>query len=91
MRSFARAVRMALRFRFTLLAAFVCSLLVGALWGANIGTLYPFVEIVFQGESLQHSVARKLDDAQPAPGAERCALCAADARAVRGRRDPQGR
>ncbi len=64
MRSFARAIRMALRFRFTLLASLACSLLVGILWGANIGTLYPFVEIVFQGESLQKSTARKLDEAQ---------------------------
>jgi ATP-binding cassette subfamily B protein/subfamily B ATP-binding cassette protein MsbA len=64
MASFLRAVRRTLRYRYSLLAATVFSLLVGTLWGANIGAIYPFVEIVFQGESLQDSIASKLADAE---------------------------
>jgi len=64
MRSYLRAVRQAFRYRFTLLAAMVCSLMVGALWGANIGTLYPFIEVIFQGESLQQSTTRELAEAE---------------------------
>lgn len=60
MRSFFRAVRAALRYRFTLAAAMLCSLAIGTLWGANIGALYPFVEIVFRGESLQESYEKKI-------------------------------
>ncbi len=41
-----------------------CSLTVGVLWGANIGTLYPFVQIVFRGESLQQSVSQTLAEAE---------------------------
>jgi ATP-binding cassette subfamily B protein/subfamily B ATP-binding cassette protein MsbA len=67
MSSFLRAVRQALRYRFCLLAAMVCSLLVGVLWGANIGALYPVMEVVFHGESLQQSLARKIT-----AGEERC-------------------
>ena len=60
MSSFFRAVRVTLRYRFTLAAAMVCSLAVGALWGANIGALYPFIEVVFRGESLQDSLEGKI-------------------------------
>jgi ATP-binding cassette subfamily B protein/subfamily B ATP-binding cassette protein MsbA len=52
MDNFLRAVRLALRHRSMLLAVFVTSLAVGGLWGANIGAVYPFVEVVFQRKSL---------------------------------------
>lgn len=42
----------------------ICSLLVGVLWGANIGVLYPFVDIVFSGKSMQESFQSKIDEAQ---------------------------
>ncbi len=64
MRSFLRAVRVALRYRFTIAAAMLCSLAVGGLWGANIGTIYPFLEIVFKGESLQESCTNKLAESE---------------------------
>lgn len=60
MHSFFRVVRSALRYRYSLAAAALCSLAIGALWGANIGTLYPFVEIVFKGESLQETLDRRI-------------------------------
>lgn len=64
MRSLFRAVRMALRYKFYLAAAMCCSLMVGILWGTNIGTLYPFIEVVFEGESIQTSLERKLQVAE---------------------------
>jgi len=64
MRSFFRVVRSALRYRFTLAAAMLCSLAIGVLWGANIGTLYPLVEIMFRGESIQESLEHKIADAE---------------------------
>ena len=41
-----------------------CALGVALLWGANIGTVYPFVEVAFQGESLQKWVAEEIEQAQ---------------------------
>lgn len=64
MGSLFRAVRATLRYRFTLAAGVFCSLAIGVLWGANIGTLYPFMEVVFRGESLQQSVDNKIAVAQ---------------------------
>jgi len=65
MRHLFRVVRISVvRYPITLICAMICSLLVGALWGANIGVLYPFVEIVFSGESMQESLQKKINDAQ---------------------------
>lgn len=53
MKSYLRAVRLCFDYRWTLIAAFVCSLMVAVLWGTNIGTVYPFIEVVFRGQSLR--------------------------------------
>ena len=60
MKNFLNVVRQTLRYRFTILASFACSLIVGMLWGANIGTLYPFIETVFHGESIAESIDRRV-------------------------------
>src|SRR5215208_5320817 len=52
MGNFGRVVRMALRYYWTVAASVVCSLVVAALWGANIGFLYPIVEVVGMKQSL---------------------------------------
>ncbi|MEQ8791632.1 MAG: ABC transporter ATP-binding protein [Pirellulaceae bacterium] len=64
MKNLGRALRLALRYRFTLAGAFVCSLMVAVLWGANIGTVYPFVEVVFQNKSLHDWIDGKLAESQ---------------------------
>ncbi|MEM9825672.1 MAG: ABC transporter ATP-binding protein [Planctomycetota bacterium] len=51
-------VRLAAKRRLSLLSVLVSSLVVAGLWGGNIGTLYPMVEIVFKGNSIpQHITA----------------------------------
>ncbi len=52
MGNFGRVVRVALRYHWTVAASFLCSLIVAALWGANIGFLYPIVEVVGMKQSL---------------------------------------
>ena len=52
MKNFLRAVKLGMRYRFTLLGAVVCSLIVALFWGFNIGTIYPVVEVVFQGKAM---------------------------------------
>ena len=53
MKNFARALRLTLRYRLTLLGLIACSFMVAVFWGGNIGALYPIVEVAFQGKSLQ--------------------------------------
>lgn len=52
MNSFLRALVPALRYRWTFAGSVFCALMVGVLWGGNIGTVYPFFEVAFQGQSL---------------------------------------
>jgi len=40
------------RYRWSIIGSVICSLMVGVLWGANIGAVYPFAEIIFDGQSL---------------------------------------
>jgi len=64
MKNFGRALRLALRSRFTVIGIFLCSLLVAVLWGANIGTIYPVVEVVFQGDSTHRWIDGKIEQAE---------------------------
>jgi ATP-binding cassette subfamily B protein/subfamily B ATP-binding cassette protein MsbA len=59
-RNFRRTLWLALRQKYSFVAALVCSLMVGVCWGANIGTFFPFVEVVFRGESLQSWVGQQI-------------------------------
>lgn len=61
MSNFFRVLKLAARYRLTLVGIFFSSLIVAVLWGANIGIVYPFVEVVFEGKSLHDWVDRKLE------------------------------
>src|SRR5262245_62143258 len=97
MNNFFRALKLALRYRWNVAAAVVCALLVAVLWGGNIGTVYPRVEVTFQGESLQHWAQEKVDKAQQKIGelkqtiheaeAELTKAPQSDRRAIENRRD----
>jgi subfamily B ATP-binding cassette protein MsbA len=64
MNNFKRVLRMALRYRWTVASSACCSLLVACLWGGNIGAVYPLVEVVFHGQSMQTWVNEHLDTAE---------------------------
>ena len=64
MHYFLRAVREAAKRWPLLVAAFLCSTGVAALWGANIAALFPIIEITLNGESLQDWNARRITDAE---------------------------
>jgi len=57
-------MRLALKFKWTIFGAAFCSLMVAVLWGANIAAVYPFVEVVFQGESLQAWMEKRIEIAE---------------------------
>lgn len=60
MRNFLKVLRLAVRYPFSIVGAFLCSLAVGVLWGGNIAGLYPFVEVVFRGDSFHAWMDRRV-------------------------------
>ena len=56
-------MRLAVNHWANLLAIVISSFFVAFFWGANISALYPFVEVIFQGDSMHSWVERKIDDA----------------------------
>lgn len=64
MKNFGRVLRLAARKRWSILGILLSSLLIAVLWGANIGALYPLVEVVFKGDSLPSFVQKKLTAAR---------------------------
>ena len=66
MKNFSRVLRLALRHRLTFVLSVLSALGVAVLWGANIGVVYPFVEVAFEGKSLQTWVDDKIADSRDA-------------------------
>jgi len=64
MTNFARTLRLALHYHWTVAGSVVCALLVALLWGADIGALYPLVEVVGKNQSLQQWADGAISDAQ---------------------------
>jgi len=60
MKNFSRALREALRYWKSIALATVYSLIVAALWGGNIGALFPVIQVTLGEESLQHWIATKV-------------------------------
>lgn len=52
MKHFWKAILLSLRYKWSLLFSVVNAMLIAALWGLSIWTIYPFVEVIFQGKTL---------------------------------------
>ncbi|GAB6167266.1 ABC transporter ATP-binding protein [Thermostilla marina] len=78
MKQFARVLRLVFRRRLALACAILSALAVGVLWGGNIGTLYPVVEVAFRGTSLHGWIDLKIDECRQAIAEERAALQASE-------------
>jgi ATP-binding cassette subfamily B protein/subfamily B ATP-binding cassette protein MsbA len=74
MNNFARALRLAVRRRWLLAASMLCALMVGVLWGGNIGTVYPIVDVVLKGQSLHRWIDDKIAASQQAVAHQQAAL-----------------
>ncbi len=64
MGNFVRVLRLSLRYRWTVAASAVSALVVALFWGANITAVYPFVEVVFRGQSLQQWAERSIENSR---------------------------
>jgi len=54
---------MTLRYKWSLIASFVCSVMVAVLWSLNLGAVYPFVEVVLKSKSLHEWVIEQDESA----------------------------
>lgn len=64
MKNFYRVLKVAFRNRLTLAGIATCSCLIALLWGANIGMIYPVVEIISHGESTHQLIDSRIDEAE---------------------------
>ncbi len=64
MKAFSRAILLSLRYKWTIIAAFTCSLLIALLWSAGISTVFPVVKIVLEGETAHTWVASEIENAE---------------------------
>ncbi len=62
MKNLFRVLAVAFQYKKAVAVAGICSLLVGVLWSANIGTVYPVMKVVFYGESISESLQRQIDE-----------------------------
>ena len=64
MNNFGRVVRLALHYRFTFIASIICAIMVGLLWGANIGVVFPILKVAFENESPQQWIEVEIANAE---------------------------
>lgn len=64
MKNFGRALKDAYRFWPLLLIATLCSIGNGAIWGLNIGALFPVIEVTIAGESLQQWIDDEISEGE---------------------------
>lgn len=57
---------MTLKYRWSLVGSFVCCLCVAVLWGANLGAVYPFVEVVLHDKSLHQWIETREEKSEAA-------------------------
>lgn len=62
--NFGRVVRMALRYKFTFAASIFSALMVAIFWVANIGAIYPVVEVIFEDQSMQQWIDQEIAENQ---------------------------
>ena len=63
-KNFGRALLMTLRYKWSLIGSFTCCIFVAILWGANLGAVYPFVEIVMRQKTLVDWVEERAEESQ---------------------------
>ena len=61
MKNLRRALRMAFRYKWSLISSTICAFLIAVLWAANIGGVLPIIEIVFKGNSLHTMIDERIE------------------------------
>ena len=53
---------MALKYRWSIVGSVICSVFVALFWGANLGAVYPFIEVVLHNKSLHQWTDENVDE-----------------------------
>ncbi len=61
---FGNVVRRGLGYPATLAGVVISSLAIALLWGGNIGTVYPLIEVAFNGQSIRQWIDGKIETAE---------------------------
>lgn len=64
MKPFFRAVGYSLRYRWTIVGAFLCSLIIAVIWSASITTVFPIVKIVLEKETAKTWVQHEIESGE---------------------------
>ena len=64
MNYFWKAIKLSFRYKWTIVLSIINAAVIAALWGATISTIYPFMEVVFDGKTLHTWVDGNLKNAQ---------------------------
>jgi ATP-binding cassette, subfamily B, bacterial MsbA len=64
MKNLCRALAIAFRYRWSVAGAVITSFLIAGTWGSNLAAVYPFVEVIFDGQTLPSWSAEKVADLQ---------------------------
>lgn len=47
-----RAMKLTFKYKFTIITSMLCAIILAVCWGSNIATVYPLVQISFQGQTV---------------------------------------
>jgi ATP-binding cassette subfamily B protein/subfamily B ATP-binding cassette protein MsbA len=53
MKYFLRSILLSFRYKWSITSSIITALLIAVLWGVSISTVYPFLEVVFQGKTMR--------------------------------------
>lgn len=59
---FLRPILLATRYRWSIVGSVLTSLVIGVLWGGSITAVYPLVEVVFNGQTVQSWLEQDISD-----------------------------
>ena len=58
-----KAIRLSFRYKWTIFASVISALCVGVLWGASITTVYPLVNVIFKGDTIESWLDKEAEKA----------------------------
>ncbi|MBR5627113.1 MAG: hypothetical protein IKW74_05775, partial [Thermoguttaceae bacterium] len=64
MKNFWRAIQVTFQYKWNIIGAIVCALCLALCWGGNIATVYPLVQVSFQGDTISIWVEKEIADHQ---------------------------
>ncbi len=62
MKHFFKAIRLSLRYKWTIMGSIACSFMVALLWGASLSTVFPVFKIVLEGKTAHSWIQNEIDE-----------------------------